>query len=127
MSDSDSDDERKKPQLIDDNKGLHPLFWDALPEDAEDDPLYAALKAVDDEVPPEEKAESFKVRAAGTSLACISAAGSARQHPAAASRCAAVYKTHPFRRTMYSGYARAANPAHARLTQGSRNVADRKS
>ncbi|KAG2430020.1 hypothetical protein HYH02_013848 [Chlamydomonas schloesseri] len=60
MSDSDSEDERRKPQLVDDNKGLHPLFWDALPEDAEDDPLYAALKAVDDEVPPEDKAESFK-------------------------------------------------------------------
>ncbi|PNW80046.1 hypothetical protein CHLRE_08g375650v5 [Chlamydomonas reinhardtii] len=60
MSDSDSEDERPKPKLIDDNKGLHPLFWDALPEDAEDDPLYAALKAVDDELSPEEKAESFK-------------------------------------------------------------------
>lgn len=75
MSDSDSEDERPKPKLIDDNKGLHPLFWDALPEDAEDDPLYAALKAVDDELSPEEKAESFKVVAAGALCALFCAAG----------------------------------------------------
>lgn len=49
------------PTLIDDNKGLHPLFWDALPEDAEEDPAYAGIQALQEELTPEEKAESFKV------------------------------------------------------------------
>ncbi len=63
MSDDSSDDEREKqqPKLIDDNAGLHPLFWDALPENAEEDPAYTALKAIDDELTPDQKSENFKV------------------------------------------------------------------
>ncbi|KXZ56097.1 hypothetical protein GPECTOR_2g979 [Gonium pectorale] len=65
MSASDSDDDcdkRKQPELIDDNKGLHPLFWDAVPEDAESDPAYAALQALDQELTPGERAESYKTQ-----------------------------------------------------------------
>ncbi|PNH04314.1 Tetratricopeptide repeat protein 4 [Tetrabaena socialis] len=61
-SDDDEDEKRPKLKLVDDNKGLHPLFWDAMPEGAEDDPTYVALKAVEDELTPEEKAESFKTQ-----------------------------------------------------------------
>jgi hypothetical protein len=60
----DSDDERDRrpqPQLIDDNAGLHPLFWDAIPESAEKDPTWQALEALKEESTPEERADNFKV------------------------------------------------------------------
>ncbi|GLC40844.1 hypothetical protein PLESTB_000016500 [Pleodorina starrii] len=65
MSASDSDneeDKRQQPKLVDDNKGLHPLFWDALPEDADQDPTFAALKALEEDLPPEERAENYKTQ-----------------------------------------------------------------
>ncbi|GIM08199.1 hypothetical protein Vretimale_12284 [Volvox reticuliferus] len=62
-SDSENeDDKRPKPNLIDDNKGLHPLFWDALPEDADKDPAFAALQALDEDLTPEERAENYKTQ-----------------------------------------------------------------
>ncbi|EFJ45969.1 hypothetical protein VOLCADRAFT_105761 [Volvox carteri f. nagariensis] len=62
-SDSDNEDDRRPAHnLIDDNKGLHPLFWDALPEDAEEDPAFAALKALDEDLSPEERAENYKTQ-----------------------------------------------------------------
>jgi hypothetical protein len=61
-SDSDEEVAPRRPQLVpDDNEGLHPLFWDALPSGADEDPAFAALKALDDELTPEERAESHKV------------------------------------------------------------------
>lgn len=49
-------------QQQDPNEGLHPLFWDSIPDNAEEHPDYIALKALDDETTPEERAENFKVR-----------------------------------------------------------------
>ncbi|GLI68177.1 hypothetical protein VaNZ11_012517, partial [Volvox africanus] len=65
MSASDNENEdgnRPKPNLIDENKGLHPLFWDALPEDADQDPAFAALQALDEDLTPEERAENYKTQ-----------------------------------------------------------------
>lgn len=64
-SDSDDDEQRQqkqqqRPQLVDDNEGLHPLFWDATPANAEEDPVYQAMKALEAESTPEERAENFK-------------------------------------------------------------------
>lgn len=61
---SDSDDEtpsQPKRTLVDDNAGLHPLFWDAMPEEAEKDPTWQALEALKEESTPEERANNFKV------------------------------------------------------------------
>jgi len=41
---------------------LHPLFWDYIPEKAEDDPCYMGTQALTyDESTPIEQAENFKV------------------------------------------------------------------
>lgn len=61
---SSSEDEIKDitPQNAEDpNEGLPALFWDTIPDNAEDHPDYIALKALDDETTPEERAENFKV------------------------------------------------------------------
>lgn len=59
----DSDVEDITPQLAEDeNASLPALFWDTIPENAQDHPDYVALKAIEEESTPEERAESFKVR-----------------------------------------------------------------
>jgi hypothetical protein len=67
MSDSEDIEDitpsNQNQQQPDPNAGLHPLFWDSIPDNAEEDPNYIALKALDDETTPEERAENFKVRA----------------------------------------------------------------
>lgn len=65
-SDVDSDVEDITPannnaQADDPNAGLPALFWDSIPDNAEDHPDYIALKALDEETTPEERAENFKV------------------------------------------------------------------
>lgn len=61
MSDSDSESvELQPPQRVDDNAGLHPLFWDSLPEGADQDPVFQAMQAMSDEMSPDERAEGFK-------------------------------------------------------------------
>jgi hypothetical protein len=63
MSDSDAEDitPPQPPQADDHDDTKHALFWDAMPEDAESHPDYIALKALEEETPPEERAENFKV------------------------------------------------------------------
>lgn len=65
MSCSCSDDEVEDiiPQqpADDPDAGLPALFWDTIPDNAEDHPDYIALKALEEESTPEERAENFKV------------------------------------------------------------------
>jgi hypothetical protein len=61
MSSSDDEVEEIRPQQEDPNAGLPALFWDTIPENAEYHPDYIALKALEEETPPEERAENFKV------------------------------------------------------------------
>jgi hypothetical protein len=61
MSSSEDEIEDITPQAEDPNAGLPALFWDTIPDNAEDHPDYIALKALDDETTPEERAENFKV------------------------------------------------------------------
>ena len=62
MSDSESENgDLKQPERVDDNAGLHPLFWDSMPEDASQDPVFQAMQAINDEMSPDERAEGFKV------------------------------------------------------------------
>ncbi len=77
---SDSDDEQQ-PVAVEapgqlDNSELPALFWDTMPEDAEQHPDYAALQALRDEATPEERAETYKVRS-GCSPHSISTAPAA--------------------------------------------------
>eukprot|EP00201_Polytomella_parva_P013831 CAMPEP_0175073596 /NCGR_PEP_ID=MMETSP0052_2-20121109/20691_1 /TAXON_ID=51329 ORGANISM="Polytomella parva, Strain SAG 63-3" /NCGR_SAMPLE_ID=MMETSP0052_2 /ASSEMBLY_ACC=CAM_ASM_000194 /LENGTH=378 /DNA_ID=CAMNT_0016341505 /DNA_START=14 /DNA_END=1146 /DNA_ORIENTATION=+ len=60
MSDSDEEIVDEKRYVEQGDSNLHPLFWDSMPTDAESNPLYEALKAIDDELSPEEKANSLK-------------------------------------------------------------------
>jgi hypothetical protein len=62
MSDSDSEIESNTQFVEDSNAGLHPLFWDAIPDGAEEDPNWQALEALKYESTLEERAENFKVR-----------------------------------------------------------------
>ncbi|GAX82003.1 hypothetical protein CEUSTIGMA_g9431.t1 [Chlamydomonas eustigma] len=62
MSDSDSDTEPDVQIEEDSNAGLHPLFWDAIPDGAEQDPNWQALEALKNESTLEERAENFKVQ-----------------------------------------------------------------
>jgi hypothetical protein len=60
----DSDDEvdiTPKQQPEDEGAQLPALFWDSMPENAEEHPDYIALKALEEESTPEERAENFKV------------------------------------------------------------------
>lgn len=59
MSDSD-DEQSKQPQPLDENADLPALFWDALPENAEEHPDFAAIEALKAECTPEERAENYK-------------------------------------------------------------------
>lgn len=62
MSSSDDEIGDITPQPAEDpNEGLPALFWDTIPDNAEDHPDYIALKALEDESTPEERAENFKV------------------------------------------------------------------
>lgn len=49
------------PRVEDDNAALPALFWDTMPEQYEEQPDYVALKALEEESTPEERAENFKV------------------------------------------------------------------
>jgi hypothetical protein len=60
MSDSDSEDITPS-QPADDNANLPALFWESMPDNPEDHPDYIALKALEEESTPEERAEKFKV------------------------------------------------------------------
>lgn len=60
----DSDDEvdiTPQQQPEDEHANLPALFWDSMPDNAEDHPDYIALKALEEESTPEERAENFKV------------------------------------------------------------------
>lgn len=61
-SDSDSSDEQQQVPYKDENEGLHPLFWDTIPANADSCPEFEALKAIDDELTPFERADGLKVR-----------------------------------------------------------------
>eukprot|EP00877_Chromochloris_zofingiensis_P013621 jgi/Chrzof1/8512/Cz03g13240.t1 len=50
------------PRVEDDNAALPALFWDTMPEQYEEQPDYVALKALEEESTPEERAENFKVQ-----------------------------------------------------------------
>eukprot|EP00879_Flechtneria_rotunda_P026899 GHRR01028743.1.p1 GENE.GHRR01028743.1~~GHRR01028743.1.p1 ORF type:complete len:282 (+),score=86.70 GHRR01028743.1:112-957(+) len=60
MSSSDEEDITSAKQPVDDNAELPALFWDSMPENAEEHPDYIALKALAEESTPKERAESFK-------------------------------------------------------------------
>uniref|UniRef100_A0A383V5T9 Cns1/TTC4 wheel domain-containing protein n=1 Tax=Tetradesmus obliquus TaxID=3088 RepID=A0A383V5T9_TETOB len=59
MSDSDSEDITPS-QPVNDNADLPALFWDSMPDNAEEHPDYIAMKALEEESTPEERAENFK-------------------------------------------------------------------
>jgi hypothetical protein len=59
-----------------DNADLPALFWDSMPEGAQQHPDMMALEALKEECTPEERAETFKVRPSR---------GSAEQHGTALS------------------------------------------
>lgn len=62
MSASDDEEPRpRQPEVDNSNMDLPALFWDSIPEKAEDHPDYAAFQALEDESTPEERAESLKV------------------------------------------------------------------
>eukprot|EP00882_Tetradesmus_deserticola_P022029 GHRQ01023907.1.p2 GENE.GHRQ01023907.1~~GHRQ01023907.1.p2 ORF type:complete len:129 (+),score=48.80 GHRQ01023907.1:337-723(+) len=61
MSDSDCEDIAPS-QPADDNASLPALFWESMPENPEDHPDYIALKALEEESTPEERAENFKMQ-----------------------------------------------------------------
>jgi hypothetical protein len=62
MSASDDEEPRpRQPEIDNSNMDLPALFWDSIPEKAEDHPDYAAFQALEDESTPEERAESLKV------------------------------------------------------------------
>lgn len=54
----------RQPQIDNSNLELPALFWDNIPEGAENHPDYAAMQALADEMKPEERAENFKAIAA---------------------------------------------------------------
>eukprot|EP00775_Hariotina_reticulata_P012859 gene12859-12986_t len=61
----DSDDEvdnitQQRPE--DEHANLPALFWDSMPDNAEEHPDYIALKALAEESTPEERAENFKTQ-----------------------------------------------------------------
>lgn len=64
MSSSDEEDITPPPrqQPDDANAGLPALFWDAIPDNAEEHPDYVALQALAEESSPEERAENFKTQ-----------------------------------------------------------------
>ncbi|KAF6259158.1 hypothetical protein COO60DRAFT_1622080 [Scenedesmus sp. NREL 46B-D3] len=61
MSDSDCEDIAPS-QPADDNANLPALFWETMPDNPEDHPDYIALKALEEESTPEERAENFKTQ-----------------------------------------------------------------
>jgi hypothetical protein len=71
MSDSDSEDITPQQHSGggDDNGGLPALFWDTMPDNHEEHPDFIALKALEEETPPEERAENFKVGGSGCAAA----------------------------------------------------------
>jgi hypothetical protein len=80
-SSDDSDAEDIIPQLAEDeNASLPALFWDTIPENAQDHPDYVALKAIEEESTPEERAESFKVSSRGQLCSCPSWQGFSTLH-----------------------------------------------
>jgi hypothetical protein len=60
MSDSDSEDITPSQPAADD-ADLPALFWESMPDNAEEHPDYIALKALEEESTLEERAENFKV------------------------------------------------------------------
>ena len=64
-SDDEVEDITPQQAADDPNAGLPALFWDTIPDNAEDHPDYIALKALEEESTPEERAENFKVSATG--------------------------------------------------------------
>jgi hypothetical protein len=98
MSDSDSEDITPS-QPADDDANLPALFWENMPDNAEEHPDYIALKALEEESTPEERAENFKVslehlycRQALAKVAASAAAAAATASAAAA----APYVQHRF-------------------------------
>lgn len=67
---SSSDDENPQAQaapFVDENLSLPSVFWDHIPEGAEEHPDYMAMKALEEESTPEERADNFKV----LSVSCV--------------------------------------------------------
>jgi len=48
-----------------DNADLSAIFWDALPSNVEEHPDYIAMQAIEEEMTPEERADSLKARPPG--------------------------------------------------------------
>lgn len=63
MSSSDDEDAPKQVEQKKPEEPLPALFWDTMPENAEDNPDFAAMEALRAESTPEERAETFKVGA----------------------------------------------------------------
>eukprot|EP00955_Chlamydomonas_euryale_P067539 359869-Chlamydomonas_euryale.AAC.5 len=60
---ADSDDEPYTGPIPeeDPHAGEHALFWDTMPENAQDDLTFQAMEALKEETTPEESAEGHKV------------------------------------------------------------------
>jgi hypothetical protein len=90
MSASDADNEQQprpsKPEIDNSNMELPAIFWDSMPENAEEHPDFAAFKAIEDECTPEERAGSMKVPMA---LLHLLLHAGAPPHPASRCRAAA--------------------------------------
>lgn len=100
MSDSDSEDITPS-QPVNDNADLPALFWDSMPDNAEEHPDYIAMKALEEESTPEERAENFKV---SLGLACVlllpvpgssSGGGSSSSDANSSSKCYGSLSTEP--------------------------------
>lgn len=79
MSDSEDEQSANGPSRNLDNKDLPALFWDSMPDNAEEHPDYVAMQALAEESTPEERAENFKASRPTTIPTGPSAALAARK------------------------------------------------
>jgi hypothetical protein len=103
MSDSDSEDITPS-QPADDNADLPALFWDSMPDNPEEHPDYIALKALEEESTPEERAENFKV---SLEHACVLPSGAGSSSSSSSSSSISVRVQHAvIRKLAYDTFVR---------------------